>query len=185
MAITKQLTIKTIALGSISGLIGGFAMLLFFALTGLIIGIEADILSMARGMHFGVNDRTEAFILGIGMHLLTSVILGGIFGLLISKIMMLRVTNSKKGIIEGLIMAIVVFVVLYIPTTFFMVQPNLSEIISLHKEVNNPTEINKTVQATIPDLLGIGFMAHIVFGIVLGYTIALFRRLIIKNEESI
>ncbi len=63
MTITKQSTVKIIDLSSISGLIGGFAMLLFFALTGLIMGIDADILYMARGMHFGVNDRSDVFIL--------------------------------------------------------------------------------------------------------------------------
>lgn len=99
-------------------------------------GIDPNTISIARGMAFGFNnDNNNALIVGLVMHLLTSTVIGIIFAILVTKVNRLKITGYKKGLIEGIIMGIVVFAILYIPTTLVMIQPQLQILISAH---NNP-----------------------------------------------
>lgn len=86
-----------------------------------------------------------------------------------------EITGYKKGLIEGIILGITVFVILYIPTTLVMIQPQLHILISQ----NNPSLSQTQTQILGENILvtGLGFLAHIVYGVVLGsMTTFLLRR---------
>ena len=77
------------------------------------------ILSIARGMAISnINNNYYLNLkLGIGMHLLTGAFAGAIFTITVSMIKKFRIINFKKGIMEGIVYSIIIFIVLYIPTT--------------------------------------------------------------------
>jgi hypothetical protein len=112
-------------------------------------------------------------VLGIGMHLLTGAIAGVIFALVVSTIARLKISSYRKGIAEGVIFSAIVYMVLYVPTTINMVQPNLSEI--MHQANPHPAEQQnqRVVEQNLIPLYGFGFVAHVVFGVVLGYLASL------------
>ena len=86
-----------------------------------------------------------------------------------------EITGYKKGLIEGIILGITVFAILYIPTTLVMLQPQLHTLISQ----NNPSLSQTQTQILGENILvtGLGFLAHIVYGVVLGsMTTFLLRR---------
>jgi len=66
-------------------------------------GIAPNTISIARGMAFGFNNDNNN---GLVMHLLTSIMVGIIFAILITKVSRLKITGYKKGLIEGIIMGI-------------------------------------------------------------------------------
>ena len=132
---TKHSLLRHTLFGAISGLAAGIIMTPFLMLIGVIMGIDPNTISIARGMAFGFNnDNNNALIVGLVMHLLTSTVIGIIFAILVTKVNRLKITEYKKGLIEGIIMGIVVFAILYIPTTLVMIQPQLHILISQ----NNP-----------------------------------------------
>lgn len=90
---------------------------------------------------------------------------GIIFAILITKVSRLKITGYKKGLIEGIIMGIAVFLVLYILTTLVLIQPQLHILMSQ----NNPglSQI-QAFQENMPIARGIGFLAHIIYGVALG-----------------
>ncbi len=161
--------------GALAGLAASVAMYPFLFLTTSMMGIPLDDLSIARGMAISDLDSNNYFnlTLGIGMHLLTGVISGVIFALAVSKISRLKITSFKKGIAEGVIFSAVVFLVLYVPTTIYMVQPNLSEIMHQANPQPNGQQNQQVVEKNLFPLYGFGFVAHVVFGVALGYLVSL------------
>lgn len=114
----------------------------FLMVISNVMGIPSDSLSIARGMSINHSyNNNFNLILGIGMHLLTSAIAGIIFGFAIEIVNKFKITTFRKGIKEGIIWAVIIFLILYIPTTIIIVQPNLLEIIhqiiSTHNTILN------------------------------------------------
>ncbi len=161
--------------GALGGLAASVAMYPFLFLTTSMMGIPLDDLSIARGMAISNLDSNNYFnlALGIGMHLLTGVIAGVIFALAVSAISRFKITNFAKGIAEGVIFSAVVFMVLYVPTTVYMVQPNLSEIMHQANPQTDGQQNQLVIKNNLFPLYSFGFIAHVVFGVALGYLVSL------------
>ena len=82
--------------------------------------------------------------------------------------MILRIKSIIKGIIEGVLYSIIIFIVLFIPTTVSMVQPNLFAIMSQSNPSQSNSEDQQTVKTNLIPIYGFGFIAHVVFGMILG-----------------
>ena len=171
-----QRIVKTLFLGALGGVIASIVMYPFLFLTTSIMGIPLDDLSIARGMAISNinNNYYLNLTLGIGMHSLTGAFAGAIFTITVITIKKFRIINFKKGIMEGIVYSIVIFIVLYIPTTVNMVHPNLVEIMSQSNPARVVEKIRKRLTEKLIPIYGfgfiaqIGFIAHIVFGVMLG-----------------
>jgi hypothetical protein len=173
---TKHSLLRHTLLGAISGLAAGIIMTPFLMLIGVIMGIDPNTVSIARGMAFGFNsDNNNALIFGVVIHLLTGTVIGIIFALLVTKVNRIKITGYKKGLIEGIIMGIVVFAILYIPTTLVMIQPQLHILISQNDPTLSQTHTQILGENTL--ITGLGFLAHIIYGVALGsMTTFLFKK---------
>ena len=119
-----QRIVKTLLLGALGGVIASIVMYPFLFLTTSMMGIPLDDLSIARGMAISNinNNYYRNLILGIGMHLLMEPLQVRYLQLQ-NMIEEFRIINFKKGIMEGIVYSIIIFIVLYIPTTVTMVYP--------------------------------------------------------------
>ena len=172
--------------GALGGIIASIAMYPFLFLTTSMMGLPLDDLSIARGMAISnINDNYYLNLtFGIVMHLLTGAIAGAIFSIIVSSVKKLEIINFKRGITEGVIYSIIIFIVLFIPTTLGMVLPNLFDIMNLSNPTQSSFEDRQTVEQNLIPIYGFGFIAHIVFGIILGLvtTLLIFRGFItLKN----
>ena len=131
------------------------------------------------------NDDNYNVILGIAAHLLAGAIAGTIFRFVTSKANRLRITGMRKGIGEGIVWSIIIFVMFCIPTTISMVQPNLLKIIDQDNPKQN-SEQNQlmVVQQQILPLYTFGFIAHLVFGGTLGCLTSLLVLMDSSNNSS-
>jgi hypothetical protein len=102
------------------------------------------------------------------MHLLTGAIAGVIFAIIVTTVKKLAVINYKRGITEGVIYSIIIFIVLFMSTTLGMVLPNLFDILNQSNPTQSSSEDRQTVEQNLIPIYGFGFMAHIIFGIILG-----------------
>jgi len=178
--------VRTLLLGALVGVIASIVMYPFLFLTTSMMGIPLDDLSIARGMAISnINDNYYLNLtLGIGMHLLTGAIAGAIFTIIVSTVKKFRIINFKRGIMEGIVYSIIIFIVLYIPTTMSMVYPNLVDIMNQSSPAQSSLKDQKTVEQNLVPIYGFGFIAHIVFGVILGLVTSLlnFRGYIILNK---
>lgn len=162
-------------IGIIAGVLSSIVMYPFLFLTTSMMGIPLDDLSMARGMAISNVNESNYFnlVLGIVMHLITGAIAGIIFVSITVIINRIRITGFKDSIAKGVTYSIIIFLILYIPTTIAWVQPNLVDIIDQSKPSQNNLQDQKEVERNYLPLYGFGFIAHIVFGIVLGVLVFL------------
>ena len=58
---------------------------------------------------------------------------------------------------------------LYIPTTMSMVYPNLFDIMNQSNPAQSSSKDQKTVEQNLIPIYGFGFIAHIIFGVILGF----------------
>ena len=183
---TNQKAVKIVLFGALGGIISSIAMYPFLFLTTSMMGLPLDDLSIARGMAISnINDNYYLNLtLGIVMHLLTGAIAGVTFAIIVSTVKKFAIINFKKGITEGVIYSIIIFIVLFIPTTLGMVLPNLFDIMNQSNPTQSNLEDRQTVEQNLIPIYGFGFIAHIIFGIILGFvtSLLLFRRYIILNK---
>ena len=178
--------VRTLLLGALGGIIASIVMYPFLFLTTSMMGIPLDDLSIARGMAISnINDNYYLNLtLGIGMHLLTGVIAGAIFTIIVTKVKKFKIINFKRGIMEGIVYSIIIFIVLYIPTTMTMVYPNLVDIMNQSSPAQSSSKDQKTVEQNLIPIYGFGFIAHVIFGVILGFVTSLliFRGFIIQTK---
>ena len=183
---TNQKAVKIVLFGALGGIISSIAMYPFLFLTTSMMGLPLDDLSIARGMAISnINDNYYLNLtLGIVMHLLTGAIAGVTFAIIVSTVKKFAIINFKKGITEGVIYSMIIFIVLFIPTTLGMVLPNLFDIMNQSNPTQSNLEDRQTVEQNLIPMYGFGFIAHIIFGIILGFvtSLLLFRRYIILNK---
>ena len=184
--ILQTTAVKTLMLGALGGVTASIVMYPFLFLTTSMMGIPLDDLSIARGMAISNIDANYYLnlVLGIGMHLVTGAISGAIFAILVSSIKKFRIISYKRGIIEGIVYSIIIFMVLYIPTTVSMVHPNLVDIMSQSNPDQSSSKDQKTVEQNLIPIYGFGFIAHVVFGSILGFitSLLIFRGYLIQKK---
>jgi hypothetical protein len=184
--VIHQRIVRTLLLGASGGITASIAMYPFLFLTTSMMGIPLDDLSIARGMAISnINDNYYLnLILGIGMHIVTGAISGVIFTIMITTIKKFKINSFKKGITEGIVYSIIIFIVLYIPTTMSMVYPNLFDIMNQSSPAQSSSKDQKTIEQNLIPIYGFGFIAHIIFGVILGFvnTFLIFRGHLIQKR---
>jgi hypothetical protein len=175
---------KTIVFGAIGGFVAGLVMLPFMMLTGIMAGMPADAMPTAIGLLFGSN-MSAAPIVGFSMHILTSILIGIIFGAVTGKASKLMLTRFSKGIAEGLITGMIAFAVLFIPISNAAMPPILMKMASQMNPDMNQLQIMDMLQQKMPMMFGIGILEHLVYGAALGSVVfVLITRFIMKREQE-
>jgi ABC-type multidrug transport system permease subunit len=85
-------TKRMIIFGAVGGIIAGLVMAPFLMLTALLVGMPADTMPTAMGLAFGA-DSNGAMMTGFGLHILTSIIIGVIFGVIVANVSKLRIAG--------------------------------------------------------------------------------------------
>src|ERR687898_3481057 len=144
-------------------------MALFIMMTAILAGMPPDTMLVAMGLMFGsYSSKDAAMIVGFGMHMLTSVLIGIIFGAVISLVKKFWITGFGKGIIEGLITGVIAFVVLFIPISMGAMPPILMKMAMQMNPTMTEQQIMGMMQQNMPMMMGIGILEHLVYGAILG-----------------
>lgn len=174
---------KSTAFGAIGGFVGGLVMIPFMMLTAVMAGMPADTMPVAMGLAFGAN-QNDAMTSGLGMHMLTSLLIGAIFGTITALVGKLRITSFRKGIAEGLITGMIAFVILFVPISMMVMPPVLIEMMIQMNPSMAQQQAMEMLEQGMPMMMGIGVLEHLVYGAVLGaITSALVLNLGARKEQ--
>ena len=166
---SRTIVSKSIVFGAIGGLVAGAVMALFIMMTAILAGMPPDTMLVAMGLMFGSSSPKDiAMMVGFGMHMLTSVLIGIIFGAVTSLVKKFWITGFGKGIIEGLIAGMIAFVVLFIPISMAAMPPILMEMAMQMNPTMTEQQIMGMMQQNMPMMVGIGILEHLVYGAILG-----------------
>ncbi len=151
-------------------------------LTGVLAGFSKKAILFVLGMTFG-TDPDDAIMMGAVAHILLSIIIGVIFGLVTHKIKRLRITSIRKGIIEGFVTGIIVLTATFIPLNLIVIP---SVIVGIINEINlgiTEQQAYANLQQAMPMILGGGAIGYVIYGIILGAIITLMIRVKDQREE--
>src|ERR687897_2051751 len=166
---SRTIVSKSIVFGAIGGLVAGAVMALFIMMTAILAGMPPDTMLIAMGSMFDpFSSKDIAMLVGFGMHMLTSILIGIIFGAVTSLVKKFWITGFGKGIIEGLIAGMIAFVVLFIPISMAAMPPILMEMAMQMNPTMTEQQIMGMMQQNMPMMVGIGILEHLVYGAILG-----------------
>ena len=177
--------------GSIAGLIATWSISTVIAASELELGLPISTFYSIIGISLGSNDFVASAYLGFGLHLVTGTILGAISGGLAVKVELRKnitsIFDPYKSILMGIATGILVWLILFLPITAFIIQPSIGriiEILSLRPEntVLSVFDSNNLGQA----FRGIGISAiafHVVWGAIFGFIISSLLRIRLSSSS--
>src|SRR5918995_5013296 len=177
--------------GAIAGVIATWSISTAIAASELELGLPISTFYAVMGISLGSNDFVAAAYLGFGLHLLTGTILGAIIGGIAVRVESQKnITNffsPYKSILMGIGTGVLVWLVLFLPVTAFIIQPSIgriAEILSLG--ANNTAFSVLDIDNLGQSFRGIAISAivfHVVWGAIFGYIISSLLRIRIYNNN--
>ena len=155
-----------------SGIIAGLTAA--WAIFGFILAIDSELnlppgtFYEMIGLAFGI-DSSYAVYIGFLLHMITGTIIGIVYSTLSKNIKKLYITSVYKGVGTGIFTGVVVWVILFLPLNYGIMQPTLQNMIS----TLNPTSPEYLMAEQLLELSNVivfGSLAiHVVFGGVMGF----------------
>jgi hypothetical protein len=155
-----------------SGIIAGLTAA--WAIFGFILAIDSELnlppgtFYKMIGLAFGI-DSSYAVYIGFLLHMITGTIIGIVYSTLSKNIKKLYITSVYKGVGTGILTGVVVWVILFLPLNYGIMQPTLQNMIS----TLNPTSPEYLMAEQLLELSNVivfGSLAiHVVFGGVMGF----------------
>jgi hypothetical protein len=122
---------KGIVFGAIGGFVGGLVM--YAVMSGVMeaIGMGANCFAVILALITGQPFSNSLVPIGLAIHLVTSTIIGAIFGIVITSINKLRVNRFARGISFGAAAGLIAFVVLFLPIAVIAMPPKMMELMKM------------------------------------------------------
>jgi len=157
---------KAIGAGAIGGIVAGIVMLVPMMGMMSMMNLPVDLFPKLIGLSMG-QTMESASSFGTALHFLPSIIVGIIFGAVVSS-SKLSITSFKKGIPLGIAAGIISFVVLFLPMMMMTLPPIMMQLMQMMNP-DAPQEMIMTQLMNMqPMMLAGGLIAHIIYGAVLG-----------------
>ena len=172
-------TKRGVGAGAIGGIAAGAVMLIPMMLMMPMMGLPSDIFPILTGMIMGQSQESAAMA-GIVIHFVPSIIIGVIFGALISS-SKLSITSFKKGIPLGIAAGVISFVVLFLPLIMTVMPPIMLQLMLMMNPGAPQEMIMQQLQSMRPMILGGALFSHVVYGIILG---ALTSAIVKKSKKE-
>jgi hypothetical protein len=122
-----MVTFKGVKYGAFAGFIATWSISSVIAATEVLLGLQIGTFYSIMGISLGIDNVMTATSTAFGLHLLVGTIIGVVFGIIGIRWKKVRMLNPYKSSLVGMGAGIVVWLVLFLPITSFLVQPVVSE----------------------------------------------------------
>ncbi|WMT44411.1 MAG: hypothetical protein RE469_09420 [Cuniculiplasma divulgatum] len=139
----------------IGGIVGGVLMLIVLMAGAAGMGLPSDTFALIMGMGLGVS-MGSAVMVGVLGHFTVSIVAGAIFGALVSYVKPLKLGKGHRSLALGLIFGIVVYLVFFLPMAMIVFSSVMMALMGAKAAM------------ILPDVLVVGLIGHIVYGLTLG-----------------
>jgi hypothetical protein len=122
---------KGIIFGAIGGFVGG--VLMYAIMTGVMeaIGMGANCFAVILALITGQPFSNSLVPIGLAIHLITSTVIGAIFGVVISSINKLRINGFVRGIGFGVAAGLIAFVIMFLPIAMIAMPPKMLDLMKM------------------------------------------------------
>jgi hypothetical protein len=122
---------KGIIFGAIGGFVGGLVMYAIMSGVMETIGMGANCFAVILALITGQPFSNSLVPIGFAIHLIASIVIGAIFGVVISSINKLRVNGFARGIGFGVAAGLIAFVILFLPIAMIAMPPKMIDLMKI------------------------------------------------------
>lgn len=139
----------------VGGFLGGVVMLIVLMIGALAMGLSVTAFALIMGLGLGAT-MGSAVMVGVIGHFTVSIVAGAIFGVFVSYVKPLSLKSGTRSLALGFILAIVLYLVFFVPMTLTVFAPVMMSL------------LGPGAAAMLPDVLVIGLIGHLLYGLILG-----------------
>jgi hypothetical protein len=135
---------RGIVYGAIGGVAGGIVM--YAVMSGVMLSIDlgANCFAVIIALLTGQPYSNGLVPLGVSVHLITSTVIGAIFGLAISAVNKLRISGFAKGIGFGVATGSIAFAIIFLPIAMTVMPPKMMDLMNaMNSQTMMPGSNNK------------------------------------------
>jgi hypothetical protein len=168
---------KGVKYGAFAGFIASWSISSVIAVTELLLGLSIGTFYSIMGISLGVNGITAANATAFGLHLLVGTTIGMIFGVIGIRWKKVRMLNPYKSALVGIGAGIIIWLVLFLPITTFLIKPAINSITTVLAMESQKTMVSEDINLSIRNitLVAIGF--HLIWGAIFGFIISSLLRI--------
>src|SRR5919202_992515 len=122
---------KGIIFGAIGGFVGGLVMYAIMSGVMEAIGMGANCFAVILALITGQPFSNSLVPIGLATHLVTSTIIGAIFGVVISSINKLGINKFARGISFGVAAGLIAFVILFLPIAIIAMPAKMMQLMQM------------------------------------------------------
>jgi len=152
-------TSRTLGFAAVGGFLGAIVMSVILVGSKVMMGLPATADFMVMGSFAG-GQGEGAVTVGLAAHFLTGIIVGLIFGAITAYVSNLTVTGIGRGLLFGVIYGFGVYIILFLPLLMMGFAPIMMAM------------MGPTAAAMAPTVMAIGLVEHLIYGGILGTTVA-------------
>ena len=172
-----MVTFKGVKYGAFAGFIATWSISSVIAVTELLLGLSMGTFYSIIGISLGANSTMAAASIAFGLHLLIGTTIGAVFGIIGIRWKKLRMLNPYKSALVGMGAGIIVWLVLFLPITLFLIQPAINSITTILAMESQRALVSEDINRSITNitLAAIGF--HLIWGAIFGFIISSLLRI--------
>jgi hypothetical protein len=168
-----SILINGVKYGALAGAIATWSISSILALTEAGTGLPIGTFYSIIGIAMGSDNVVTASYLGFGLHILTGTLMGALVGAATVKFVTL---GQFKAVLVGMTAGIIIWLIVFLPISAFLVQPSIVQIVTLlAMKTNFPISTSEVNQFTQTIAMS-SVLFHLVWGALFGFiTSSLFR----------
>jgi hypothetical protein len=179
-----MITFKGVKYGAFAGFIATWSISSVIAVTELLLGLNVGTFYSIMGISLGVNNITAATSTAFGLHLLVGTIIGAVLGVIGIRWKKVRMLNPYKSAFVGMGAGIVIWLILFLPVTTFLVQPAINSITTMLAVESQKITVSEDVNTSISNITLTAIAFHLVWGAIFGFIInSLLRIRVFRIKE--
>jgi hypothetical protein len=168
---------KGIKYGAFAGFIATWSISSLIAIIELLVGLKISTFYSIMGISLGLNNVATAAYAGFGLHLLTGTILGAVLGAIGIRWKKVRMLNPYKSLLVGMGVGIVIWLVLFLPITAFLVEPSINRITIILAIESQHIVLSENINQSIRNIAISAIAFHLVWGAIFGFIISSLLRI--------
>ena len=170
-------TIKGVKYGAFAGFVATWSISSVIVLTELLLGLNIGAFYSIMGISLGLNDITTATSIAFGLHLTVGTIIGAVFGAIGIRWKKIRMLNPYKSSLVGMGAGIILWLVLFLPITLFLIQPAINSITTILAIGSQQAEFSEDVNLSIRNITLIAISFHLIWGAIFGIIVSSLLRI--------
>jgi hypothetical protein len=154
-----------------------FTRLRLSVVTELLLGLNIGTFYSIMGISLGINDITAATSIAFGLHLIIGTVIGAVFGAVGIRWKKIRMLNPYISSLVGMGAGIILWLVLFLPITLFLIQPAINSITTILAIGSQQAVFSEDVNLSIRNITLIAISFHLIWGAIFGIIVSSLLRI--------